>query len=386
MKKVFFTLALVAGLLLPATVAQAKYVADRTVNITDAVTENVVAFGGTVNVDAPVSGDLIVFGGTVNVRGNISGDVIAFGGTVVVNATVEGDMRIFGGTVNVNGGSAGKNSTIGGGSVAMEKEFVTKGSALVFGGTVAVRSATDKNLDIAAGDLTFSGLVGGKSEWWIGSDEKQAANINVLPTARIAGNLIYHSTGEYAFPSGVIQGVVSFEKMEMQAKTQEVAASSFAWNFFGAMYGWVAGLVLGGIALTVARRRVVEVVEHMQKEPARAIGWGLVVGLLAPIGLIIALFGFVTIPLVAFVFSIWSAVSLLAQVVAGMAAGKLIYERMKWKGDSVYAHFFVGFTALSILSLIPILGMLVSFVAWVMGVGAFILVRHMWMTGEFQKA
>ncbi|MFQ5657848.1 MAG: hypothetical protein ACE5G5_09930, partial [Candidatus Methylomirabilales bacterium] len=148
------------------TIHDDLYVAGGNVKILADVDGDVAAAGGRVTVDRLVKGDVIVAGGFVDVSGQVLDDVRAAGGYVILDGQIGGDAISAGGKVTV-----GPATEIG-------------GRAWLAGGDVDMAGRVGRDFKAAAGSITISGQVQGDVEL-------VAREIEVLPTARIAGNLTY---------------------------------------------------------------------------------------------------------------------------------------------------------------------------------------------------
>ena len=120
---------------------------------------NLYAFAGQIAIDGTIDGDVVASGGQITVDGEITGDLLVLAGQVTVAGTVEGDIRFAGGALTVPGDVGGDIAMVGG---AGDIDG-TVGSDLLFGvGQMTLNGDIDGDVYGAGGDYSRSGTVGGE--------------------------------------------------------------------------------------------------------------------------------------------------------------------------------------------------------------------------------
>src|SRR5215470_3185398 len=173
-----------------------------------AVASDLYAFGGGVDVLADVEGDLVAGGGRVVNAKRVQGNLIVVAGSVEIGGEVMRNVRAGGGAVTISGHVA-RNVNAGGGSVVVAPGALIDGRARLVGGEVRMAGTVVKKLYAAGAVVVISGEVQ--------SDvELVAQEIEVLPTARIKGHLVYWSTRDARIsPQAQIQGSVTHNLPEL---------------------------------------------------------------------------------------------------------------------------------------------------------------------------
>lgn len=303
--------------------------------------------GGTVVVgpDERVD-DLTVFGGNVYVEGVVEGNLDAFAGNVFVNGVIEGDVDAVAGNVHVAGDVGGDVSAVGG-NVVLERDGEVAGSFSAAAGTVVVRGTIDGDAEVGAGSIV------------------------VESTAVVGGDLTYGGALE-RHPDAQVGGVVT-QNGEVTVGITEPVPTIPAW--FGALYGFLANLLLGALLLLVAPGFSREVAGRVRNEPLVAGGVGLLTLIGVPIALVLLAITIVGIPLAILGALLFATTVWIGVVYGGFALGtwllSLVDEGNRW------AALALGLLLLAVLGVIPFLGGLVGFVVLLLGLGSLALsLRH----------
>lgn len=183
----------------------------------------------TVGADQLLEGDFYGAGGTVIVSGEAEGDVYVVGGSVTINAPVAADVTAAGGSVQIHGDVA-DDVRVAGGEVTIAGHV--GGDVLVFGGTLHVLSTATIDGDILffAGTADIAGDVGGsvvgKAEL-VTLNAGVAGDVSLASTGRltlgerteIQGSLEYTSAVDIArSPDAVVVGEITQEPMRAEAE------------------------------------------------------------------------------------------------------------------------------------------------------------------------
>jgi hypothetical protein len=270
---------------------------------------SVVAFGGDVKVDGTVEQTVVAFGGDVVINGKVGESVVAFGGDVTINGTVDASTVAFGGDVRLT-----RNANVG----------------------RDVR-ASDAAVVVAGGDLKR------------------------VPGARVHGQ-IKHSAGRVDIGHLI-----------------DISARGMLFNpLLGLSFGgWVAQtvffLVLALVAAALMPKQMLRVETQLRRRPWASLGWGALAFFLAIpvifiavgitiIGLLLWLpFGLFVLFL--YFFGVTALAALLAQKVLSGFGGK----------ENLVLAVVLGVVGTTIVSRIPVVGVLALLVMTVIGTGAVIL-------------
>lgn len=307
--------------------------------------------GKNVNVLGSVRGDLFTAGSVVTIRGPVSGDVLAAGGTVVLSAPVEGDARIAGGEVTING-TTSEDLIVAGGTVIVERGADIGGDLIAYADHLEVRGAVHGSVRIRARSAIFENSITG------------SADVNVSESLALSGDAHIGRTLTYSAPrkaivseTARIDGATDFT--EQQNNTHE-AGLDWMGLLVSALVAFVSGITLFKLFPRITR----SIVEHTLSNNGTdaLVGAGILFG--TPIVLVVLMLtvlGFI--PALA-VFALYGLGMITAFAASPILAGTIVARWMK-RGDG-YSAAWISFGAfmLSFITLMPVIGALVRFVAF----------------------
>jgi hypothetical protein len=348
--------------LLPSTLPAQE--TGSTVVVRGARSENTYIAGGTVDVLADIDRDLVVAGGTVNVRQRVKADVLVAGGSVSLTGRVGDDVRAAGGTVTI-GGDVGGDVVAAGGTVTLAPEAVVGGRTWLAGGKVAMAGRIARELRVAAADVSISGEVHG--------DVRIAARtIEILPTARITGDLAYTSLRPARIDPGArILGTVTYTRSDIAERAGRIGR--IVWAL--ARAALLAGLIVAGVVLLL-------LLPGFTRSAARTIasafwaslGVGLAVLVATPVVAGLLMVTIIGIPLGLATLALYAVSLLLGYLTAAVFLGDL---GARWLGRGPDLSLggralalILALVALALARLVPVVGGIVGPLALVVGLGA----------------
>lgn len=294
---------------------------------------------GTVTVEEGETVDSVeAFAGNVIVDGTVTGDVNALAGNVYVNGEVEGDVSVASGNLEVDGNVSGDVSAAAG-NVRLAENGSVGGDFQAGGGTVLVDGTID-------GDAA------------IGAD-----TIELGETAAISGDLEY--SGDLQGETGVVEGEIT-EDSSVGVGPDTGLEPIVTWVF--ALYTLALNLLLGAALLLLFPRFSAGVADRVGSVPVRAGLVGLAVLIIVPIALIALAITVVGIPLSiigGFVFALFVWIG----IVYGRFAVAAWLLSLVGIGNRWLA-LVVGLIGGAILAQIPIIGGIVNFLIFLLGLGA----------------
>jgi len=140
----FRKLVVIGGLFLLAlpTVVLASIIrTDANVPQSEVVSGNLYITGSAPVIAGTINGDLVAAGGTLVITGNILQDILVAGGNINISGQTGGDVRAFGGSIYLDGVVTGDVLTAGG-DVRFGPNAVIHGDLIANGGTVTLNPAT----------------------------------------------------------------------------------------------------------------------------------------------------------------------------------------------------------------------------------------------------
>ncbi len=382
----------------------------RRITIRAAVNGDIMAMGGEVIIDATVDGDVLVMGGDLRVGNNIKGDVLAAGGQVRAEGVIDGDVTVLGGDVAIDYDSAGDvlvvgaqvrtRGKIGGNLKMLGGELVTRasvaGNLQAGGGSILLRSGAlvDGNASLGGHHVTVNGRVGGAlnavgrriaiSGQVDGDVDLQGMEIKILPLARINGNLTYRSPKQAEISeSAQILGDVTFiqsERPENMMGMAFAAAGTIWLSIVGSL------VLLGVVLLLISPNLPFEAASQIRKRPWLSFGLGLAVLVGGPIVMVILAATGIGAPLAVVLAGLYVVILALGfldfAILVGWWCARLFRSGERSTRRWRIAVLAAGLIVMSVVALIPGLGVLTLLAAFVLGTGA-VVVQAMSMRDAF---
>ena len=236
------------------------------------------------------------------------------------------------------------------GSVLVEREEVA-GDIYVLDGDVLVRGTVTGDVIVGDGDVTIRGTVQG--------DVVTVTGLATLGRAgRVQGDIVYADDEPVLTPGAQVGGEI--QKFD--------AGDAGILGAIGAFIAITLSMFLLGLILLLLAPRAADAVAATAKEkPGLSALVGLLAFFLIPIIAIAAFFTVVGIPLGVVLLLLLLPLYAISYVTAAFALGRRIL-----KGSRILA-FLVGLVILGLLSLIPIAGGLIAFLATLFGLGLLIM-------------
>jgi hypothetical protein len=380
MKK-FLTLLLGVALLLPAGSALAATMTsgeEVRLNSQDTVSGNYYAVGGITALSGTIEGDAYVAGGMVNIIGDTRDDLVVVGGNVTVSGNVGQDVRVIGGNVVVSGNVGGEAIAAGGTVQLIGNEVM--GDVGLAGGLVTVDGKVNGNVKIAGEEVLINGEVMGNVE------VTDAERLRIGDSANIHGTVFYKGRKEAEVAEGArLANSIQFEKMMGEGRMKNADKVTVIKAIFGfitiAFFIKLIILIVTALILLAVLPKCTEAVVHAtQKDYWRNTLYGLVIAIVAPILtilLFITILGSMAAIVVGLAFGI---LMVLAKLVAMIFIGTWIIRLFNKKRDVKldWKPVVVGALAVTILSIIPVVGWIVLLLVFLAAFGA--LSMHSYQT------
>jgi cytoskeletal protein CcmA (bactofilin family) len=328
----------------------------------ETVNDDVYAFGNNVLIHGTVFGDVIAAGNSVTITGHVTGDVVAGANTIVVNGPVDGSVRVGGNLLTLSG-PVGEDVLMGGSMLSLTsagrvgRDFIGGGNSLSVQGPVA------RNLKAGGGTLMVSSTVGGALE-------AEVTDLVLESGAVVRGPVSYTSGRDASVSAGArIEGPI---QRTSPAPRPERPWAPWDFDLLGLLRGFVGLAALGAVFALLFPRATTTVGETAQRQWLGSLGLGL--ALLAGIPML-ALLVFVVGLIVG---GWWIALMLLSAYVvlavfgylaAAESAGSLTARLANWQLHPAWS-LVLGVVVLGLLTLLPVIGPIIGFIAVVFGLGA----------------
>lgn len=282
-------------------------------------------------------------------------------GTVVVHGTVNGDLNGVAADVRVSeSGVVTGDVNVAAASLAIDGEVRGDVNVGVATFVLGERGAVAGSVNVGAADATLAGQVDGDVA--VGADR-----ILVADSAVLGGELRYD--GDLTQRSGAaIAGDV--------VRDDSIGGTEFQFSPIpdgvGAVYGFLANLVLGAVLLVAFPGTTRKIARTVADTPVRAGAFGFVTLVAVPIVLVALAITIVGIPLTILGAMLFALVAWTAVVYGWFAAASWTLGRFDVEND--WAALAVGLLVAAVVGLVPILGGIMTFLVFLVGLGAIALV------------
>lgn len=362
MKRIVSTLAVLAVVAMPLTAMAATLSAGEQYSLPaqKVVNGNLYVASGTATIGGRVTGDVLATGGTVSLAGSVGGDVFALGGTLQFLGPVGGDVRASGGTLTIND-NIGGDLVVAGGTVNLLPGAVVQGDLVVAAGQVVIDGTVMGSVRMVGGKLSINGMVEG--------DVRARADQKIVlgTTALIRGDFDYRSNEPAQLDAGAFVGGKTTYNATQGARDDRHMAQRIMWAIIGLVTGMkmLATLGLAALLMWRWRRQSLEVLAQARDDFLPSLGWGIAYGILVPIAAVLLLISFVGTLAGALLMMAYGAAFILTQALAGMLFGAWLMMVLKKQQvmHLTWSTALGGVIALSLVSLIPVVG-------WFIGIAA----------------
>jgi cytoskeletal protein CcmA (bactofilin family) len=372
-----------------------------------------------ITIDGTVKGDVYAVGNSITINGVIDGDLVAAARDITINGQVTDDVRFAAYALKL-----GPQAQIGDDVIAAGYSLEVSQGAAIDGALVLaayqglINGRVAGNALFALGVLEFNGVVEGNAQisigdakdyrpqqYYMGSDMPVVPSVkpglNFGPDAQINGKLEYISPVQYSIPAGVVAGAVSYSEPPISpedvSKYRSLRETNPILNAILQALRFLAALVLIGLLLAwLAPSWISRPAETVQTDLLPSLGVGVLTffalfffaGLLITMAIVVAiLFGALTLgnlsaltlvlsgsTLAAVILFFSLVANYLSYLVVGYLGGRWILGKINPElSEKIYWPLLLGVVILALLTAIPFLGGLVSFLVVSVGVGAVVI-------------
>lgn len=351
----------------PVSAAQRIYSETTASIVKDQVIEDDVFISAEdVNVQGTINGDLFAAGGNVVVDANVNGNIFVAGGTIKISGEIQGSVMTAGGMVDVTNANISGSILLGAGSVNIDDKSKIGGSVVFGAGMVNIKSVVLRNIVGGAGSVTVNNAIGkdlvlGVGELFLGS------------SAKVDGDVTYWSDNKanidtQATITGKIEQVVPPQSVDDQRRgwQRDTDLGYTVWSYLSV-------LVVGFIAIYLFRPQWNNVSGILEKRPMMSVLAGVIMMLLAIPLIIVVGLTILGIQLVFVAGVIYLLAIYFSKIFFAVVVGRLLTKMLNLNGVSEYLTFALGLLVYYVVQLVPYLGSMVAFLAFIFGTGASIL-------------
>lgn len=340
------------------------YVAGVSVVLTAPVEGDFAAFGGSIIAAAPITGDNLLFAGSIRSRASVGGDVRALGGTIKIDEPVKGDIVAFGYTVEDSGRA--------GGSV-----FVAGANTSITNGAVGPVTIYGNNIFLA-GDFLHDVTI------------FASGRVTLAASTTISGVLSYEAPEPATIPSSArVAGGIQYTNASYLpdiGTSRILLLLNIGFFLFVRVLG---ALLLAGLLAGLFPRLAERVVDRAYAPRKRSILLTMLLGfaifVATPIFSVLLLLTFVGSGLAILLGIVYMLLMLLSMLYAGILLGGIFARSYARRDTVLWRDGALGMLALSLITLIPVVGAVIVFLLMLFVAGALLQISfHFAFSGEGQ--
>jgi hypothetical protein len=317
--------------------------------------------GERVEVPAGVNGDVVVAGRTVTIANAVAGDVLAAGWRVHLTANADDDVRMAGGELLVDARVAG-DLTVAGRDVTLGTSSRVLGNSWMTGQRVRVNGVVERELRIAAANVTIAGEIRQPTRII-------AETLEVLPGARVLAPLTYEgTTPAYVATGAIVMQPIAYRHIPPREAQQARAPSGLSGIIF-TIHLFVGGLLL----FLLVPRLATAPAETLRVQPWRSLGVGFALTVGVPFVALLFVVSLVGIPVGITLGALYLAALFLAVLTTAFTVGhyeaRLLQKPIATRSRQAL-FLLAGVVTLAILRALPVIGWFVVFGSVLFGFGA----------------
>jgi hypothetical protein len=298
-----------------------------------------------------------------------SDNVYLIGGSVSPQTDVSGNLYAAGGVVSIAGHVAGSATAVGR-NVTLTPDATIGGGVWLSGGTVAIGGSIAGNAKLYARHIVILGTIGGNVRL-------VAQRIDILPGARIRGNLSYLSSDRvHIDPAATISGTVTRTGGWLRS-LQKWFALPLPAAFHLDPLLFAGFFIVGALLALIFPRFTRNASGVLARHPWASIALGFAIFIVTPPFIFMLLITIIGIPLAFLLLMLYSAVMLIGFLIALLAIGDRIGSvfrttapgfllRMLWFAVAL-------FLIMALRTALPAPGHIIALIVLLAGVGAFLL-------------
>lgn len=307
-------------------------------------------------INTDINSSSLIMGENINVNSKIDGVGIIFGNNISMNSNID-YFATFGNNITFNG--IVKDGIIFGNKVVLNESSSVSRDIIIFASDVSISGAINRNITVYASHVSI------KDAQIAGNVKINSDTIDVEGNAAIIGHLSYNEEAEIK-----ISDVASIGSTDTFVTVND-DENPFLNNLKSKAISMVNMLVIFALLLYFAPKLFKKISEK-KKDIVKSIGFGFIFLLLVPIitlMLIVTVFGLsLSIVLIA----IYLLLLYLSTMVTGYLIGDAIWEKFIKVEKRPYLIGIIGIVLIYILKLIPVVGLIISFISILIGIGTII--------------
>ena len=356
-KTIFFIILIIISLFSPIVNAENETDTNQAVPISETPSETTIKdgdeyiFKDNVTIDYPIDGNLFIIANTVTITSQIGGDAFIFADTINIEEDGYILSNLFACSTNIN----------------------VKGSVYnvySIGDSLTVDGFVYRDIRNICNNLNINGMIGRNVFTDCSSiNFKEQSNneeaMSITSNGSVQGSLNYFSNEELSIPDGHVAGDINFSQLLGAQKT----ISDYIYSL-GAIL--VSAIILWLIGLWISPRLIHNDIKNLTlKKVLKVIGLGILVPIVLTLLSIIILIIPITSQLFVLLLCILVVLLFISTSVSIIDINDIICSKLKITQNIQKLGFLILSTLVFwLLTLIPYLGLVISFIAIIWGIGS----------------
>jgi len=311
-------------------------------------------------IDGDVDGDLIVFSREVEVNGHVKGDILGFAEELYVNGPVDGNVRVFAKSFSLQS-TVGRNLMLWCQDVDLNEKSVVGGTITAGGDDLNLGGTINGDALMFADTVDITGTMGHDILM-------HSAELTIGPNAEVKGHIKYNGRKQPTVSPTAKLG--SPMEVEIVKRTHRPNYSSPDY-YFHQLLSWGARFVFGLAMLLMAPGFFLEVETALKKFGATT-GFGILFLCAVPIIAILVCFTVVGLGIGIAGILLYAITLYAGRVFVGGWLGGQILGTSPGAGAAI-ARLALGLGLIQVVTMLPYLGLLISSIVTVWGVGGIIV-------------
>lgn len=352
-----------------ADAGAADFSAGDEVEVSGAHDDMVMAAGGRVRVNAQVRDDLFIAGGKITVTDTEADHLITAGGRLSLTGISVRDVIAAGGNLTLGAVRVADDVVISGGRVEIDTRSEVSGSTVVAGGEVELAGTFVGDVTAAGGTVRLDGHIGGNADL-------SARRLVIGPAAQIYGDLVHRAKKVEISPQARITGTVTARPYEDRLTRRDLFYRLIGVGVLAALAFIAGGIVLSAVLAGVLPGFMEATNATLRARALPSLGTGVLWAVGAPLAVAIFMVLVIGIPLGLFLLGVFALTFPLSGAVVSHFVGRMIRGRGReapGTGGRVLWTL-LGALIIALLGFVPILGLAVPLLIFLLGAGAAVLV------------
>lgn len=218
-------------------VTTAQHEGGKDIIISENQKDDIYLAGDNIDINAVVNGDMVLAGSRITIRDTIYQDLIVAGGEVIVKGYVADDIRAAGGKLTIDS-EVGDDVIVAGGEVFITKNAVIHGNLINFSGDIQMNGEVIGTVKSYSGKLIINGTINKEAKLFgeeilingeiKGTSKLAASSIIIGENAKFHENVQYWSEDKKVdFKNSLIDVTSNFDETLMGDREE------FSWKGFG---------------------------------------------------------------------------------------------------------------------------------------------------------